>query len=174
MIVWKIIFNFSDYAVSNAGVVKRVIPNKRGHRLPVGGKILAQQSDKDGYLKVTLFKNAVPKTCHVHRLIAQAFIPNPLNLPEVNHKKGEQKQNNDVSNLEWVTHSGNQQPAYDTGLKKGQKGSKNGTARLTTKDVQRMRKLHAAGHSIPTLAVMYDTSKANAHRAITGRTWTHA
>lgn len=53
-----------------------------------------------GYLYVTLFKNNKGKTCRIHRLVAEAFIPNPENLPTVNHKD-QNKSNNCVDNLEW-------------------------------------------------------------------------
>lgn len=58
------------------------------------------------YVRVILSRDGVVKTFLLHRLVAQHFIPNPLNLPEVNHKDGD-KQNNHVSNLEWCTHSYN-------------------------------------------------------------------
>jgi len=69
-----------------------------------------------GYYQVHLYKsgNRYPK--RIARLVAQAFIPNPENKPEINHKDGI-KVNNDVSNLEWVTSSENQLHAYATGLK---------------------------------------------------------
>ena len=68
------------------------------------------------YLQVSLWKNNVGKTHYVHRLVAEAFIPNPLNLPEVNHKDGN-KHNNSVDNLEWVDSSGNSYHAVRTGLR---------------------------------------------------------
>lgn len=62
--------------------------------------------DKQGYLRVLLFANGVHKNCQVHRLVATAFIPNPKNLPVVNHIDGNPK-NNRVNNLEWCTQSAN-------------------------------------------------------------------
>lgn len=82
------------------------------------GKVLKQRKNKDGYLRVTLCNNGKMKNFRIHRLVAQAFIPNPLNLPCVNHKD-ENKTNNfvfvredgsvdfDKSNLEWCTHEYN-------------------------------------------------------------------
>lgn len=59
-----------------------------------------------GYWSVTLCKNAKPKNFHIHRLLAINFIPNPNNLPQVNHKDGD-RLNNDIENLEWITHKDN-------------------------------------------------------------------
>jgi hypothetical protein len=67
------------------------------------------------YARCTLSKDGSPKSYSVHRLVALAFIPNPLNLPQVNHKDGN-KFNNHYSNLEWCTSSDNTKHAYDTGL----------------------------------------------------------
>ena len=63
---------------------------------------LRQHADKDGYLKVLLSKHGKSKNFFVHRLVAEAFIPNPDNLPCVNHKD-EDKTNNAFRNLEWCT-----------------------------------------------------------------------
>lgn len=90
--VWKDIDGYEGYQVSNLG---RVRSFKNGKV-----RILKPSSDKCGYLIVNLCKNSSSKSCRVHRLVAQAFIPNPNNLPQVNHKD-ENPSNNIVSNLEW-------------------------------------------------------------------------
>ena len=61
---------------------------------------------KDGYYKLVLTKDKKEKTFLLHRLLALHFIPNPLNLPEVDHID-RNRQNNDLSNLQWITHQGN-------------------------------------------------------------------
>ncbi|WP_436863644.1 HNH endonuclease [Mammaliicoccus sciuri] len=84
------------------------------------GKVLCSQyktARNRRYLAVSATINKKQKHFYVHRLLAQAFIPNPLNKPQVNHKDGNPS-NNDLNNLEWVTASENVQHAYDTGLNK--------------------------------------------------------
>lgn len=81
-------------------------------------KWLVPHLNDDGYPCITLRNDeGKRKTFKVHRLLAELFIPNPDNKPEVNHKDGD-KCNNELSNLEWVTHSENIQHAWDTGLLK--------------------------------------------------------
>ena len=89
------------YQVSNLGNVKSLIT----------GKILSPGIDKGGYLKVSLYKSGEYKKLLVHRLVAIAFIPNPSNYPEVNHKD-ENKQNNCVDNLEWCTSQYNREYSF--------------------------------------------------------------
>ena len=81
-------------------------------------KILKPEIIKGGYLRVVLMKDSKYKHFSVHRIVAQLFIPNPENKPEVNHKDGN-KQNNFVENLEWVTSKENIIHSYKTGLNKG-------------------------------------------------------
>ena len=74
------------------------------------------QNPISSYLQVLLWKNGRRKMKYLHRLVAETFIPNPENLPEVNHKDGN-KSNNCVDNLEWVTHRDNQIHAYKKRLR---------------------------------------------------------
>lgn len=80
------------YEVSNLGNVKSLR----------SGKILKQSNDSHGYKMVSLTKNGKSRCFGIHRLVAMTFIPNPENLPEVNHKD-ESHDNNSVENLEWCS-----------------------------------------------------------------------
>ena len=93
------------YEVSNFGNVRskeRVIKYKDGRTYKYGKKQITKSEKGNGYLFVTLWKNNQSKMFHIHRLVAQHFIENPENKPQVNHID-ENKKNNHVSNLEWVT-----------------------------------------------------------------------
>lgn len=85
------------YQVSNLGNVKSL--NYNGTRQE---KVLGLFINHNGYLRVNLWKNREQKTCKIHRLVAEAFIPNPFNYPCINHKD-HNRQNNCVDNLEWCT-----------------------------------------------------------------------
>lgn len=78
---------------------------------------LKENLDKNGYITVSLWNKGKMKTHRLHILIAKAFIPNPENLPQVNHMDGD-KANPSGSNLEWATNSDNQIHAFNTGLQK--------------------------------------------------------
>lgn len=92
------------YQVSNLGRVKSIehyVNSNLGQRL-VKERLLSKAKDKKGYYRVTLWKDNKDKHYLVHRLVAETFIPNPENLPTVNHKD-ENPSNNCVDNLEWCT-----------------------------------------------------------------------
>lgn len=91
---WRDIEGYQGiYQVSNFGRVKSLKFGKE--------KILRPRKTRNGYLRVNLCKNEKLKGYYIHRLIATAFIPNPMNLPTVNHID-EDKTNNNVTNLEWM------------------------------------------------------------------------
>lgn len=103
---WRPIVGYEGlYMVSNFGNVKsleRVVWNNRGYYKTVPEKVLKPQKNKDDYLFVALYKDGKGKRYKVHRLVCEAFLENPQNLPEVNHID-QNKQNNCVSNLEYCS-----------------------------------------------------------------------
>ena len=77
-------------------------------------KEISQRANYDGYMQITVGKDGNRSQYRVHRMVAEAFIPNPDNLPEVNHKDCN-RANNCVDNLEWCTHKYNVQHSIDSG-----------------------------------------------------------
>jgi hypothetical protein len=109
---WRDIKGYEgEYQISNIGRYRsldRVIEYSNGNLVKYKGKILSPFTKKNGYLQATLNRKSENKKFYIHRLVAIAFIPNddPINKRTINHID-ENKQNNDVSNLEWATYSQN-------------------------------------------------------------------
>ena len=101
---WSPIPN-THYSISSEGRVRNDETNK----------MKTMDATSDGYHKVDLYSNGKRTSVRVHRLVAEAFIPNPNKLPQINHIDGN-KENNNVKNLEWVNNSQNMIHAYRTGL----------------------------------------------------------
>lgn len=113
--IWKDIENFEGlYQISNLGRVRsvdRVVhildpKSNREYDRHFPECIKSTNLDTKGYVMVTLKKDGKTSRYRIHRLVAKAFIPNPNNLPQVNHKD-ENKENNCMSNLEWCTNDYN-------------------------------------------------------------------
>lgn len=116
--IWRDVEGYEGlYQVSNTGKVRSL--NYRG--IKGKKKILKGSTDKDGYHLIVLSKNNKQKTLKVHRLVAKAFIPNPNDLPCINHID-ENKKNNCIWNLEWCTYKYNTK--YSGNDKKGAEASK--------------------------------------------------
>lgn len=98
---WKPVPGFEKvYEVSNIGNVRRVLPNNKY-------RMRKKHFGSRNYYEIMLSNNNNQKLCLVHRMVAAAFIPNPKNLPQVNHKDGNRR-NNNIENLEWCTAKENQ------------------------------------------------------------------
>ena len=112
-----------------------------GHvRNKVSKRELRLRLRRDGYLDVKLnYKRYL-----VHRLVAAAFISNPQNLPQVNHKDGV-RSNSNVTNLEWVDQKANMQHAIITGLFPSRKGESNGRSRITREMADQVHELLESG-----------------------------
>lgn len=108
MEMWRPIVGTKGFIeVSNEGRMRSLL---RGSPM-----VLKPQTDKRGYQRITVTIERVKVTYKVHREVAKAFIDNPNNLPQVNHKDGN-KNNNSVSNLEWITNIDNVHHAIENGL----------------------------------------------------------
>ena len=118
--VWKSIQDYEGlYEVSNFGRVRsldRFVVASYNSIALKKGKILKPGIDYKGYLRVYLSKNGKNKTIKIHRLVALTFIPNPNNLPQVNHKNNI-KTKIMSENLEWITNLDNIRHAWKNGYK---------------------------------------------------------
>lgn len=163
---WRWVVGYEGlYMVSNMGNVMSVpseqIRRERKYKKP--GIEVRHHDNGKGYRVLSLYKDGVQHQVTVHRLVAQAFIPNPKNLPQVNHKDGD-KSNNRVSNLEWVTAKENTEHAINSlGHDAG------GANRIfTEEEVIKIRSDDRSGREI---ASEYGTSATTIDAIRSGRTY---
>lgn len=109
---WKKINDYDNYMVSNLGKVKSL-----NFKRTKTEKILKNIKHSVGYTAISLSKNGKLTPFLIHRLVACAFLDNPSKLSDVNHINGNKTDNN-INNLEWVSHSQNLKHAFKTGLHK--------------------------------------------------------
>jgi len=131
--------------------------------------IKSQYVSDTGYYMITISKNNKSKPYRVHRLLANSFIENSENLKEVNHIDGN-KLNNELINLEWVSHFGNMQHAFSTGLANNT-GVKNGMTKLNEINVAEIKELLKQGISQYKIAEKYSVSRSAILKINLGKTW---
>lgn len=131
--IWKDVIDYEDeYEVSDLGNIRRKPKN------------LKQAVSPHGYNTLSLSKNGVCKTKLVHRVVAEAFLPNVDNKEQVNHMDCD-KLNNNKENLEWMTPMENTLHAVDNDRQRDQNGENNNMSKLTEKDVLLIRDMLGDG-----------------------------
>ena len=170
---WRDVVGYEgSYQVSNCGRVRSLdrIDNAgkkrkgRMKRTPVNGR---------GYAMVSLSNQESKKTKRLHRLVAEAFLPNPRNHPQINHIDGNPL-NNAVENLEWCDAKYNQQHAVRTGLHKPSKGSSHYKTDLNEFQVRVIKRIASQGN-IPQreLGSIFGVPQQTISSIKSGRTWAH-
>ena len=155
---------YGTILVNNLGTM---LLTKTGKQPPI-------YEDDSGYLGCFIGSTNSPHHfLRLHRMVALAFIENPDDLPEVNHKDLNKK-NNCVTNLEWVTTKQNNKHARAHGKMKGLKGSQNGRAKLTESQIIEIREKYNGAHGqIAELAREYNVSWSLIKWIVTNKNWKH-
>jgi len=179
--VWKDIQGYEGYyQISNLGSVKsleRKLPHNKFKNVICNYKerIMKQNNDTKGYPSIMLRVNNVIKTLRIHRLVAQAFIPNPENKPQINHINGI-KTDYSIINLEWCNQSENNTHAYKTGLRTSEcvRGINSNHSKLTEENVLEIRRRFLNENiSRKELSEIYNVSRRNICHIINNEIWKH-
>jgi len=156
------------------------IPGYAGYKITKSGKVYTLKFNRflkpdfsTGYARVSLWSSYKNKrdVCLVHRLVAIVFIPNPNNLPVVNHKDGN-KRNNSVYNLEWCTNEYNTRHAIEIGLIRTENDSPK--AKFTKEQVFQIYKDWESVKNKKELALKYHCSDSLIGSIVLGKRWTKA
>ena len=164
--IWKAIKNYSAYMVSNYGRVKSFIIHKDGKLLNTS------VANRNGYVGVHLYKDGKKTQFSVHRLVAEAFIPNPKNKPQINHLNGD-KTDNRVDNIEWATASENTKHSFANGLQVVLRGENAGSAKLSSHQVRRIKLMLELGTKHVEIAKMFPVQSSQITRIASGERWAH-
>lgn len=139
MEVWKDVVGYEGlYQISDTGKIKSIQRRYGNYNGMRRERIMKQRPDSRNYINITLCKNGKHKSHWVHRLVAQAFIPNLDNKHCINHIDNNPS-NNSIENLEWCTHKENSQHSAIQG--RINRGEKNGSVKLKEIDIRFIRHL---------------------------------
>lgn len=158
--------NGVDYIASSDGKIFSTKNVGRGKY----HKELKQRKNQDGYWCVTVGTNKNRTAQRVHRIIALAFVPNPYNLPEVDHIDND-RENNNASNLQWMNGIDNKRKTPFERRSITHSGELNGRAKLTIKDVKAIRQMYTNGYSKQEIATKYGRGWSTIHNIIIENTW---
>lgn len=164
--IWKDCKGYEGiYSISSIGRVRRM-PGKYAPK----GRIL-RFNVINRYHVVKFSYLAIKKNQFVHRLVAEAFIPNPFNKPFINHIDCNPS-NNHISNLEWCTQSENIQHAFKVGTKVGIRGEQR-SKKLTNQQILEIRERKARGENAHVLAIEFGLSYFYIFKIAQRATWNH-
>ena len=177
--VWKDIKNYEgNYQVSDLGRVKslaRLKEIRKGIFVNKKENFLKPTKNRKGYLNLKLCKKSdgvcSEKSVIIHRLVANEFLENPLNKPQVNHKNGI-KDDNRVDNLEWATGSENVIHALANNLKISIKGSEHKNSKLTEKEVLEIRAIGRT-KTLKEIAKIYNVDMSLISLILLEKAWKH-
>lgn len=156
--MWKQ-FKDTNYLISDLGEVKNSLTD------------LILKHTVGRYSKVRIYADGDVKTKMVHRLVAETFLPNPENKPQINHIDGN-RQNNCLSNLEWCNQSENQLHAFRLGLQVSKKGEDNHLSRLLAEEVLIIKELLETNEfSGPDIAKLFGVQPQLISKINRGRRW---
>ena len=170
--IWKPIEGFNgDYEINPIGVVRKLEKRSiiNGTTFNRKARIIQPRTSVDGYHSVTLFKNDKAVGKRISRLVAETFIPNPNNLPSVNHIDGV-KSNNSIGNLEWVTVKENTIHAFKHNLRNN-KAENNPHAKLKDDDIQKIFDSHKQGISNILIAEIYGVTPSTISGILCRKFW---
>ena len=152
-LTFKPIDGYNNYFISNDGDILNLNT----------GRIMKANINKNGYVQADLYKKNKRYKHYVHRLVAKAYLNAETDKTEVNHIDCN-KLNNNLTNLEYVTHSENLQHAYDTGLINQSKGVEHHNAKLSDSDVKFIRDNYKVNYTGIQLAKMFNVSRLTIYK----------
>lgn len=169
--LWAPVAEFDGlYEVSDCGRVRSTARQGPIRRVP--SRLLKLcRSRCGGYYRAVLYVGARQFRRLVHRMVAQAFIPNAHELPQINHKDGD-KLNNRADNLEWCTPQENAQHSYAMGLSVSAKGERHGQSKLTIEQIEEMRRL-SGSMTQREIARRFGVTQPQVSKIITSKRWAH-
>lgn len=172
---WRSVEDYQGwYEVSNLGNVRsvdRYITYSSGQVRLQKGKRLKPYKDKDGYHVVCLIKNGKRKIGKIHRLVCLSFLNKVEGKNQVNHINGI-KNDNTLTNLEWVDASSNQRHAVDTGLRVIPRGERHFSSKLSNFDVKFIREWIRLGFKQRDIAKVFGVHFATISCINVGKSWT--
>ena len=157
---WKPVVGYENlYLISNTGKLKTIKTNT----------LKCLQKDRKGYLYANIYKNNKSKCLKIHRAVAEAFISNPENKPQVNHLDCN-VQNNNVSNLKWCTPKENSE--YMVLMGNSTRGEKSKNSILKEKDILKIRNLKGKMTQIK-IASIYNVNRGTINSKKKKKNWKH-
>jgi hypothetical protein len=160
----KAVKDWPGYFVAKNG---HIFSNKRHGKITRIGFKEAQ-----GYMVARLCKNGIEKDVKIHRLVAEAFLPNPDNKPYVNHKNSI-RHDNRIENLEWCTSQENTLHAISNNRQYLPKGEQHAGAKLTEKEVFSIAQRLRNGERVTSIAESYKVSRRAINSIKSGKSWKH-